>query len=79
MRAAIYARVSCADGRQDAENQLAQPRHFAATQSWEIANEYIDHESGGALIAVSSGGSSSMRRSASLMLYSLSVASLTVA
>jgi DNA invertase Pin-like site-specific DNA recombinase len=47
MRAAIYARVSTADGRQDTENQLAELRRFASTQGWEIAAEYIDHESGG--------------------------------
>jgi len=46
MKAAIYARVSTADGRQDAENQLTELRRFAATQSWEIVSEYIDHESG---------------------------------
>jgi DNA invertase Pin-like site-specific DNA recombinase len=47
MRAAIYARVSTADGRQDTENQLAELRRFANTQGWEIAAEYIDDESGG--------------------------------
>jgi DNA invertase Pin-like site-specific DNA recombinase len=47
MKAAIYARVSTADGRQDTENQLVELRRFATTQSWEIAGEYIDHESGG--------------------------------
>jgi DNA invertase Pin-like site-specific DNA recombinase len=46
-RTAIYARVSTADGRQDTENQLAELRRFASTQNWEIAAEYIDHESGG--------------------------------
>jgi DNA invertase Pin-like site-specific DNA recombinase len=46
MKAAIYARVSTADGRQDTENQLADLRRFAAAQGWEIASEYIDHESG---------------------------------
>jgi len=45
MKAAIYARVSTADGRQDEENQLAQLRQFAATQGWEIVGEYIDNES----------------------------------
>jgi DNA invertase Pin-like site-specific DNA recombinase len=39
--------VSTADGRQDADNQLADLRRFASTQGWEIAVEYIDHESGG--------------------------------
>jgi len=47
MRAAIYARLSTQDGRQDPENQLAQLRQFPATQGWEIAGEYIDHSRGG--------------------------------
>jgi DNA invertase Pin-like site-specific DNA recombinase len=47
MRAALYARISTADSRQDAENQLGQLREFAAKQDWEIEGEYIDHESGG--------------------------------
>ena len=46
MRAAIYARVSTADGRQDTDNQLVDLRRFATTQGWEIADEYIDCESG---------------------------------
>jgi DNA invertase Pin-like site-specific DNA recombinase len=46
MKAAIYARVSTADGRQDTENQISDLRRFAATQGWEIAGEYIDHDSG---------------------------------
>src|SRR5436190_19273892 len=45
-RAAIYARVSTDDGRQDTENQLGQLRQFAASQDWEIVSEYVDHESG---------------------------------
>ena len=44
MKAAIYARVSAADGRQDTDNQLAQLQQFAAAQGWEVAAEYIDHE-----------------------------------
>jgi hypothetical protein len=48
MKAAIYARVSTADGRQEAENQLAELRRFAATQSWEITHEYIDQRRFGA-------------------------------
>ena len=47
MRAAIYARVSTADGRQDTENQMVELRRFASTQGWAIVAEYIDHESGG--------------------------------
>ena len=45
-RAAIYARVSTKDGRQDAENQLRQLRGFAKTQGWSIVHEYIDRASG---------------------------------
>jgi DNA invertase Pin-like site-specific DNA recombinase len=45
-RAAIYARVSTKDGRQDTENQLKQLRAFAATQGWTIAHEYVDRASG---------------------------------
>jgi hypothetical protein len=47
MRTAIYARGSTTDGRQGTENQLVELRSFAKTQGWEIAAEYIDHESGG--------------------------------
>ena len=46
MVAAIYARVSTADGRQETENQLVQLRQFAETQGWEIVREYVDQESG---------------------------------
>lgn len=46
MRAAIYARVSTADGRQDSDNQITELRRFAEVQGWDIAGEYIDHESG---------------------------------
>ena len=45
-RAAVYARVSTADGRQEAENQLLQLRQFAETQGWEVVREYVDQESG---------------------------------
>lgn len=34
MRAAIYARVSTAYGRQEVDNQLAELRRFAETQNW---------------------------------------------
>jgi len=47
MRTAIYARVSTADGRQDAENQLAELRRFGEAQGWELIGEHIDHDSGG--------------------------------
>lgn len=46
MRAAIYARVSTKDGRQDTENQLRQLRQFASTQGWQITAEYVDRASG---------------------------------
>ena len=46
MRAAIYARVSTDDGRQDAENQLEQLRTFCRRTGWEITREYVDHLSG---------------------------------
>jgi len=46
VRAAIYARVSTSDGRQEVENQLSELRRFAERQNWEVAQEYIDHESG---------------------------------
>src|ERR1700751_385209 len=46
MRAAIYARVSTSDGRQEVENQHSELRRFAERQNWEVAQEYIDHESG---------------------------------
>jgi DNA invertase Pin-like site-specific DNA recombinase len=46
MKAAIYARVSTKDGRQDVENQLRQLREYAHTQQWTVEREYIDHASG---------------------------------
>ena len=44
---ALYARVSTKDGRQDTENQLIALREYCAKQGWEIAGEYVDHETGG--------------------------------
>jgi DNA invertase Pin-like site-specific DNA recombinase len=44
---ALYARVSTKDGRQDTENQLLQLRDYCKKQDWQIAAEYLDHESGG--------------------------------
>jgi DNA invertase Pin-like site-specific DNA recombinase len=44
---ALYARVSTKDGRQDTENQLIALREYCAKQGWEIAAEYVDHETGG--------------------------------
>ena len=46
-KVALYARVSTKDGRQDTENQLIALREYCSKQGWEIAEEYVDHESGG--------------------------------
>ena len=46
-RVAVYARVSTKDGRQDTENQLIALREYCSKQGWEIAGEYVDHETGG--------------------------------
>jgi DNA invertase Pin-like site-specific DNA recombinase len=46
-KTALYARVSTKDGRQETENQLIALREYCAKQGWEIAAEYVDHESGG--------------------------------
>ena len=43
----LYARVSTKDGRQDTENQLIALREYCAKRGWEIAAEYVDHETGG--------------------------------
>ena len=40
MKAAIYARVSTSDGRQDNDNQLSELRRFASAQGWAILHEY---------------------------------------
>ena len=45
-RAAIYARVSTVDGRQDPETQLRQLREYAERRGFLIAHEYVDHASG---------------------------------
>src|SRR6185503_9203185 len=44
---ALYARVSTKDGRQDTENQLFALREYCAKRGWQIAGEYVDHETGG--------------------------------
>jgi DNA invertase Pin-like site-specific DNA recombinase len=46
MQAALYARVSTRDKRQDTENQLAQLRAFGASQNWTVVHEYVDRASG---------------------------------
>ena len=45
MRTALYARVSTKDKGQDTENQLSHLREYCARNGWQIAAEYIDHES----------------------------------
>jgi DNA invertase Pin-like site-specific DNA recombinase len=45
-RAALYARVSTKDKRQDTENQLAQLRQFCETQGWTVVHEYVDRATG---------------------------------
>jgi DNA invertase Pin-like site-specific DNA recombinase len=44
---ALYVRVSTEDGSQDTENQLIQLREYRSKPGWEIAGEYVDHETGG--------------------------------
>jgi DNA invertase Pin-like site-specific DNA recombinase len=46
LRAALYARVSKKDGKQDTENQLRQLRDFAGKMDWEVVHEYVDRASG---------------------------------
>lgn len=46
MRCAIYSRVSTKDKTQDNENQLMPLRKFAASQQWEVVNEFSDKKSG---------------------------------
>src|SRR5262245_29260341 len=46
MRVAIYARVSTDDKGQDPETQLTQLRAWCASAGHEIAQEYVDQESG---------------------------------
>ena len=46
MRAALYARVSTRDRGQDTANQMDALREYCRRAGWEIAEEYIDHESG---------------------------------
>src|SRR5580698_2326262 len=46
LRAALYARVSMKDKRQDTENQPSQLRQFCESQGWTITQEYTDRASG---------------------------------
>jgi DNA invertase Pin-like site-specific DNA recombinase len=46
MRAAIYARVSTDDGRQEVRNQTAALNEYAESMGWTVTGEYSDHISG---------------------------------
>ena len=45
-RAALYARVSTTDKKQDPETQLRQLREFADRRGFDVAGEFVDHASG---------------------------------
>ena len=45
-RAAMYARVSTDETRQDPETQLRQLRDYAASRDFQVVGEYIDYASG---------------------------------
>jgi len=42
LRAALYARVSLADERQDPQTQLLALREFAASKGWTVTAEWVD-------------------------------------
>ena len=44
--AAMYARVSSTDGRQETENQLRELRGYCDRSGYEVYGEYVDYESG---------------------------------
>ena len=44
--AALYARVSTSDGRQDPEMQLQELRQFCQRRNFDVGGEYVDHMSG---------------------------------
>lgn len=44
--AALYARVSTSDGRQDPEMQLQELRQFCQRRDFDVIGEYVDHMSG---------------------------------
>jgi len=46
-RAAIYARVSTTDRKQDPETQLRQLREYAKRRGFPVVREYVDQASGG--------------------------------
>jgi DNA invertase Pin-like site-specific DNA recombinase len=45
-RAALYLRVSTNEGEQTEENQRRELREFAHDEGYDLAGEYVDHESG---------------------------------
>jgi len=45
-RAALYLRVSTDEGKQTEENQRRELREFVEDEGYELAGEYVDHESG---------------------------------
>jgi DNA invertase Pin-like site-specific DNA recombinase len=47
MRVAIYARVSTSDKGQDPENQLRELRAWCVNSGHTVAQEYVEHETGG--------------------------------
>lgn len=47
IKAALYARVSLKDGRQDADNQLRLLREYANHEGVEVVTEFVDYGSGG--------------------------------
>jgi hypothetical protein len=47
IKAAIYARVSLKDGRQDVDNQLRLLREYATREGLEVVAEFVDYGSGG--------------------------------
>lgn len=46
-KAALYARVSLKDGRQDVDNQLRLLREYAKREGLEVVTEFVDYGSGG--------------------------------
>jgi len=46
MRAAICSRVSTRDKGQEIANQVSQLEELCIAQGWELARQYVDHESG---------------------------------
>src|ERR1035438_5553727 len=46
-KAALYARASLKDGRQDVENQLRLLREYADREGLQVVKEYVDYGTGG--------------------------------